>query len=343
MSEIFASIQHIASAAPTGEFFGVWREALFTAVLFVAGFFILIKGSDILTDGASSIARLFSISDWVIGVVIIGIGTSIPEFAITFASAIQGTSVGLGTVIGSNTFNLLFILGMVAVVTPVVMDKVWVRHDLLINIGSVVVIAVFMFLPVFGDKTFVGITLAEGVVVAALFVLWMWHMIRQRRDGEKNTDYKTFALLTSVSMIIGGLIGVVVGGKWVVDGAVALAGAFGISDALIGLTIIGIGTSLPEIVVSLTAAWKGRAELAIGNIIGSNIFDFLGIIGIVSLFRPLPFPSDLHVDIFMTMIASMLIFGALYVGARFRIGRGEGLLLICAYLAYLGYLVARVV
>lgn len=340
MADFFVPIQAVAQAVSAGT--AAWQGALLTAVLFILGFVILIKGSDILTDGASSVARLFSISDWVIGVVIIGIGTSVPEFAITFASALKGTAVGLGTIVGSNTFNLLFILGAVALVAPVVMSKTWVRDDLAINIGSVAVIALLMFFPVLGDASFQGISFPEGVVVFGLFLLWLWHMIRRRREGGNGTDYKTFALFTSILMIVGGLVGVFVGGKWVVDGATVLARTFGISDALIGLTIIGIGTSLPEIAVSLTAAWKGRAELAVGNIIGSNIFDFLGIVGIVSLFRPLPFPAELHSDIFMTMVASVLILATLYVGKRFRLGRGEGFVLILAYLVYFGFLIARV-
>lgn len=315
--------------------------SLSTLLLFIAGFTILVKGANVLIDGALSVARLFKVSDWVVGVVVVGIGTSIPEFAITLASALDGGTVGLGTVVGSNTFNLLMILGAVAIISPIVMKERWVRDDLLTNIASIGVVAAAAFFPLIGDTA--GVSRGEGAVIAILFIAWLIHMMHRRHERGAKEDYRVFALSTSLLMIVGGLIGVYVGGNWVVVGAEAIARTLGISEALLGVTLLGIGTSLPELTVSLSAAWKGRSALAVGNIIGSNIFDFLGIVGIAAIIRPLAFPAELAADIAMTAFASIILLALLYGHRKMRIGRGAGLLLISIYLAYLAFVITRIV
>lgn len=314
-------------------------------LLFVLGFIILIKGADVLIKGATSIALLLGMSTWVIGVVIVGIGTSIPEFSINIASVFAGVDIGLGTIIGGNTFNILFILGIAALITPLAMRKGWVKKDFLINILAVTGTMLALFLPILGDKNFAGITREEGFIILILFIAWMWMMVIRRKvnhtDKEKQ-NYPLFTLTTSFLLILAGIIGVFIGGRWVVDGAEALANYFGIADAFIGLVIVAIGTSIPELTVTLTAAYRNRPGLAVGNIIGSNIFDFLGVLGPLALLKPIPFPQELHWDILVTLFASILLALVMIVDGKNVLRRKEGLIFVLIYLAYIGFLFHRI-
>jgi len=314
-----------------------------TTILFFVGFYLLIKGARILIDGASSVARIFNISHWIVGVVIVGIGTSIPELSINLASLYNGMDIGLGTIVGSNIFNTLFILGLSAIIFPLYVSRSWVLRDFFLNFLSVIVAGSVILFPLLGDQSFNGITQEEGLLLLATFLLWMWYMVWRRRNGdeEETTDYKTFAFLTSFFMIIGGILGVFFGGKWVVEGAEALALFFGVSDSLIGLTLISIGTSVPELTVSVSAIIKRERAIAVGNIIGSNIFDFLGILGIIASFGAISFPQDLILDVIIVLVATILLFVSMFVGRRYELSRAEGLIFIFLYILYLVFLFIR--
>jgi cation:H+ antiporter len=310
----------------------MWQEVL----LFIVGFWILIKGADILIDGASSIARKAGVSEWLIGLTIVGIGTSIPEFAVMlFSNLAAGVPVGLGTIIGSNTANILFILGITAIIFPLQLKQSWVRRDLPWNI--VAILAAFVMVVWGSSSESLVISRFEGAILLTLFIIWLLIAIK---NGRHETDHETkiarlLTLPLSLAMVLGGILGVVLGGKWVVDSAATIAAKLGLSQAFIGLTIVGIGTSLPELTVTLAAAWKKRVGIAVGNIIGSNIFDFLGILGLVAMIRPIIFLDVMRFDIIITAFAAVLLLGAAWRGRKYVIDRWEGVLFVILYAAYI--------
>jgi len=309
-----------------------------TIVLFLVGFYILIKGANILIEGAVSVAKKFDISDWVVGVLIVGIGTSMPEFSIAIASAFNGVDIGMATILGSNTFNTLVIGGVIAMISPIVVRKSWVAMDFVINFLVILISGLLVFTSFFDDSSFAGISRPEGFLLLILFFVWIAMMVSRRHGKEQEeqaVDYKIFALSTSLLMVVGGVLGVFVGGRWVVSGAESLALFFGASDALIGLTLVAIGTSLPELTVSVTAVIKGQNRIGLGNIIGSNIFDFLGILGIASVLHPMEIPTLFARDFAMTFLATFILFISLYIGERYKIKRWQGFLFVLIYLAYL--------
>lgn len=306
-------------------------------VLFIVGFVILITSARLLVKGAISIARILKISTWVIGIAIVGIGTSIPELAISISSTFAGNNVGLGAIIGGNTFNLLMILGLIAFFSPVYIRREWYK-DIFINIGAVLVSVIVILYPIFGSD-FVGITKVEGGVLLALFFAWFIFMLKRDVVEDDGVDYQIFTSFASSLMIVVGILGVFVGGRWVVSGAETIAFFFSVPPAIIGLTIVGIGTSLPELVVSLAALIKGQKGIAVGNIIGSNVFGFLGILGITGLVKPLLVLESIQSDAFIAVIVAVVVATLiLFVGKRGVLSRVEGLCLILAYIAYLFFI-----
>lgn len=310
----------------------------FTSLLFFVGFFILIKGANFLVDGSVVFARKFNVSPLVIGLVIVGIGTSIPEFAISYLSNLAGESdMALGTIIGSNTFNILFILGVCALFFPLAMRKEWVARDMIWNM-----IAVSIPLIIAVPLADTVISRGEGFLMVLLFGYWLYIVIKESNSiVEHEKEIRVVALPIALLLMGAGFFGVILGGKWVVDGAAAIARELGVSEKMIGLTIVGIGTSLPEFMASFVAAYKKQASIAVGNIIGSNIFDFLMIMGVAAMTKPIVFPSNLFIDILVTLFATALLYGAMFIGRKYILKRWQGALFILAYLAYLGYLAVR--
>lgn len=289
-----------------------------------------------MVDGAVFFAHKLKISHIVIGLVIVGIGTSIPEFAISFISNLLGqNSIGLGTVIGSNTFNILFILGVCAFLFPLTLKEVWVKRDLLWNIFAIVLAG---FLALDGKLNFL-----DGVIMLLVFISWLIHVTREGKNNKESEEKESFhrvALPIAVLMMFAGFLGIIFGGKWVVDGAAALARNFGMSETIIGLTIIGIGTSLPELAVSTTAAFKKQPGIAVGNIIGSNIFDFLMILGASSVVKPIVFPKNLSFDLGVTLFSAILLYVFMFTGQRHTLKRFEGFVFIVIYIAYLAFIIS---
>lgn len=313
---------------------------LSVSLFFVLGFFLLIKGSDFLVQGATAIARQCNISEWVVGALILGIGTSIPEFAVMLTSVLSGNDVGLGTIIGSNTFNILFIIGAAACVVPLAIKKEWIAREVPTNLIAIVMMGLFLWFPLVGNTT--GISRGEGLLLLCGGAVWVYMLMRQKPRVHIERllpDEKEMGSLSStriVFFLLLGFITVILGSTWVVDGAIAYARIFGVSESLIGLTLVSIGSSVPELFVTLSAARKGKAGLAVGNIIGSNIFNFLGIFAFVSLIMPITF-FDPHIwfDIAITICATLIFYMVIIFGKGLRISRGEGVLLIILYGIYL--------
>lgn len=307
----------------------------FELTLFVLGFAILITSARILIAGAVSVARVLKVSSWVIGIVIVGFGTSIPELAVSLSSAFDGNAIGIGTIVGGNTFNLLVILGLVSFFSPVFVPREWYK-DIFINVGAVAMAAIMVLLPILGPRDTFGITQAEGFLLLALFSLWFVYMLKRNVVEDDGADYRVFATFTSVIMVLAGVLGVFVGGRWVVSGAEAIAQFFSVPPFIIGLTVVGVGTSLPELTVSLVALIKRHKGIAVGNVIGSNIFGFLGILGVTAAIRPIIVVGQVGVDVAIAVFVAVLVaILALFVGERGVLSRKEGLALIIGYLVYL--------
>lgn len=309
--------------------------------LFIVGFLLLIKGASWLVDEASALSNKLGIPNFVTGLVIVGIGTSIPEFSITLLSNILGREgIGLGTIIGSNTFNILFILGLSAIVFPLSLKKHWVERDLIWNGLAVLVAIFFIFYPFNNSFLDPGISRVEGAVLLLLFGAWIYYSLR--KDGEPLEQKKVRGLLharVKWGFMVGGILGILLGGKWVTDGAIAIARELSISGQVIGLSIVAIGTSLPELTASVVAAFRKKPGIAVGNIVGSNIFDFLMILGFSAMVQPIAFPAGLEIDIAVTALSAFVLLAVMFVGKRFFLARWEGIIFVLLYLIYLGYLI----
>ena len=306
-------------------------------ILFVIGFYILIKGANFLVDGSSSLARNLGMSSFLIGLVIVGLGTSIPEFAITFISNFTtDIDMGVGTLVGSSTFNILFILGISSFFLPIAFKSEWIE-DVLWNIWVVALVVIFAILP---DSWTIG--RIEGFLLLAIFCYWLYDNIKRPSAAEDEGPLKIFAYPIAVMMIIFGFVGVILGGKWVVSGAELLARELGLGEGIIGLTILSIGTSLPELVVTFTAALKRQAGIAIGNIVGSNVVNFLLIFGAAAAAKPILFSKDLINDSVIAIFSAGILYMFMFLGEKKVLERWQGAIMVILYFAYLIFIGSRV-
>ena len=304
-------------------------------VVLVVSFFALIKGADIFVEGASSLAKKLGVPSIIIGLTVVAMGTSAPEAAVSISAATTGNNgIALGNVIGSNLFNLLVVLGVCMVITKLPTQKETLTRDFPWNI--IATAAVILFIVLFGDAQ---ITRLEGVALLVLFVSYMVYIIYKTLKNRETSDedIEEISLVKSLIFLVGGLALVVVGGDLVVDSATAIAKSWGASDKLVGLTIVAMGTSLPELVTSIVAAKKGESEMAIGNVIGSNLFNLLFILGMTSAIMPVA--ASLLVDsIFLLAVTAMMfVFSA--TGSRLQ--KAEGAVALLCYGGYLAYTIIR--
>jgi cation:H+ antiporter len=311
-----------------------------TIALFVVGLYILVKGAQVLVDGAKSIARFFGLSDWFIGIAIVGIGTSLPEFSVAVVSSFSGSAVGLSTVFGNNVFNALIILGLASLYLPILFKRAWL-HDLWISLAAAVLTAAALALPLLGDPSVIGLTRAEGAVLAALFVVWLVYAYNRAESQEEEEGKAVFSVFTSFAFVAAGVVGVFVGGAWVVNGAEVMADTLGISSSIIGLLIVGVGTALSDFIVSIIAIVRKHPALAIGNVVGTNLVHFLGIPGFVALAHPIVIAQSLQFDIIAPIAASALVIAFVLIGRPRSLDRTEGALFLLAYLVYFIFFAVR--
>jgi cation:H+ antiporter len=319
-----------------------------TALLLLAGLTLLVAGGELLLRGASKLAVSLGISPLVIGLTVVAFGTSAPEFAVSLQSSFTGkVDIALGNVVGSNIFNVLFILGISAAITPLVVAGQMIRQEVPVLVGaSVLVLALAL------DG---AITRWEGLLLVALLAAYTVFVIRQSRHATKalQEEYAEEAhigvvaswddtLLSQVLLIAGGLVLLVFGSRWLVAAAVAIAQAAGVSELVIGLTVVAAGTSLPEVAASIGAAIKGQRDIAVGNVVGSNVFNLLGVLGLSAAVAPAALPvatSMLHFDVLVMVAVAVACLPVFFTG--FTISRWEGWLFLFYYAAYTGYLVLR--
>lgn len=321
---------------------------MLTYVLFFIGFVALIKGADLLVDGASSLAGRLGVSALVIGLTIVAFGTSAPELVVNLLASWQGnTDIAIGNVLGSNIVNILLILGISAIFYPLAVQRGTVWKEIPFALLAVVVLAVLANDVAIDGAASSALTRTDGVVLISFFIIFLYYIFGLTQRESANSDSAAasaesqFTMLRSVAMVLAGITGLVVGGKWIVDGAVAFATGFGVSEALIGLTIVAIGTSLPEMATSVVAAYKKNVDIAVGNIVGSNIFNVFWILGVSSLIRPLPFAPALTMDLLVTVGATLVLFLALFVGKRHTIERSQGVVFVILYISYIAFLILR--
>lgn len=313
-------------------------------VFLVIGFVMLIKGADWLVEGSASIAKKFKIPDIVIGLTIVAMGTSMPELSVNLFASFQGNSeIAIGNVLGSNIANILLILGITAILYPVAVKRNTIHKEIPFSLLAIVAVA-FMANDVLIDKmNYNALTRSDGLALIGFFVIFIYYIVGLTKDGknELTEDFKNISFAKGIIFVLIGLVGLVVGGKWIVDNAVLIAGTLGLSETLIGLTIVAVGTSLPELATSIVAALKKNTDIAIGNVVGSNIFNIYWILGISSVIRPLPFEPTSNTDIFMVIVATLLLFSQMYIGKKHHLERSGGVIFVLIYFVYVGYLVIR--
>lgn len=310
--------------------------------ILAAGLILILLGANYLVDGASSVAKKFGLSEFIIGVTIVGIGTSAPEMVVSILSALQGKAdMAIGNVVGSNIFNTFMILGVTALIAPLTITKDNLKKDIPLNIVvSALLILLGMNLTIFGvgeDK----ICRLDGAIMLGIFVWYLWSSFRNGKTDDEDSDIKIYPMWLAAVMIIGGLAGLVFGGRLFVNSATEIAKAMGVSDKFIAITIMAAGTSMPELATCVVAALKGRGQLALGNILGSNISNILLILGVSSLITPLSMKGITVVDMGALLIASIFIFLSVYLFKKKQLDRIEAALLLLMEAGYMWYLIAN--
>ena len=307
---------------------------LINIVLLVMGLVVVLKGADWLTDGAVNIASRFGVSQMVIGLTIVAMGTSMPELCVSMVSALKGTpDLAVGNVVGSNTLNTLLIVGCSALVAPIMVKRSSVRRDIPFAVLASLLMLIFCL-----DG---GIDRLDDALLFILFAVFMFVTVKYGKN--EGTEAKTTAapLGKAALLLVVGLVCLILGSNLFVDNASFIASTLGVSDAVIGLTIVAGGTSLPELATSMVSAKKGNSDIAIGNVIGSNVFNILMIIGVTGLVKPMHIKGITSLDL-IVMLASMLLLW-FFCRTTYKVKRWEGAVLAISYIAYLAWLIAQAV
>ena len=315
---------------------------MLTYILFVVGFVLLISGANLLVEGSASIAKKLNISSIVIGLTIVAFGTSAPELIVNIFASVQGnTEIAIGNILGSNIVNILLILGVSSIIYPLATKENTVWKEIPLSLLAAILLGVMVNDTLIDGGTFSGLTRIDGIVFIAFFIIFLYYTFGISKVSGENTDLeiKDMSYMKSSLYIVGGLLGLVIGGKWIVDGAIKIAEGFNVSQSLIGLTVVAIGTSLPELATSAVAAYKKQSDIAIGNVVGSNIFNIFWILGLSAVINPLPFSKDSVIDIIMTIVASLILFLIMFIGKKHTVERWQGVIMILIYIGYVAYLI----
>lgn len=318
-------------------------------VVLLIGFVLLIKGADFFVDGSSSIAKRLRIPSMVIGLTIVAMGTSFPELSVSLSAALSGSNdIAISNVIGSNLFNFVVVLGACACFCPVPVDRGVMKKEFPFSVFTAVLLGV-MILDKFNplaknaEEGMGTLSRVDGVILLVLFIAFLVFTVKvaleNRTAQSEETETKVRSIPVSIIYIIGGIIAIKFGGDFVVDNAKALALTFGMSETLVGLTIVAVGTSLPELVTSIVAARKGETNLAVGNVLGSNIFNVLFILGISCTISPISVGMQSFVDNIVLLVLSLVTFAFSY--SKREIDRKEGIAMIVMYIVYMAYAIIR--
>jgi cation:H+ antiporter len=317
---------------------------LYDALVLIAGLAVLIKSADFLVAGASSIAARLGISSLVIGLTIVSFGTSLPEMLVTMVSGLrQNADLAIANVIGSNIANVLLVLGIAAIVRPLAVQNSTVVSEIPFSLTAALLVGFLANAALFSSVPELSISKLDGGILLfflALFMLYVYKISREKVI-EVNDAHVDIGTIRASAYVVIGIVGLYFGGGWSVDGAVNIAQWLGVDDALIGLTIIAIGTSSPELIASAVAAYRNQSDIAVGNVVGSNIFNLLWVLGLTSSFVELPFEVISNTDLVMVIASSSLIIVSLTISRKNTIPRSHGLVFVALYAAYLVYVVGR--
>lgn len=310
--------------------------------LLIIGLLLLVKGADWLVDGASVLAKIYNVSDLAIGLTIVAFGTSAPELVVNSVAASGGyPDIVFGNIIGSNNFNLFIILGIAGIITPLSVQSSSVWKEIPFSFLAAIILLLMV------NNFFMGNTpnldMIEGFGLLICFGAFLYYVFTQLKSEPKTEEIeaKSYTALKIWALILGGLAGLVLGGKLVVDNAVGIAESLGVSEKIIGLTIVAAGTSLPELATSVVASLKKNNDIAIGNIIGSNIFNIFLILGVSSIIKPLDYQISFNTDLYILLGGTIFLFLAMFTGKRKSLDRWEAAILLVFYLAYTTYLVLK--
>lgn len=320
-------------------------------LLLAVGFAFLVKGADFFVEGSSSIAKKLKVPPIIIGLTIVAMGTSLPETAVSVtASLVQNNELAVSNVVGSNIFNLMFVIGVCSILTPIMVQKATVVRDIPLSLGCALFLLV-LGISGLGDKTGMTLGHADGVIFLIVFAGYIFTMVRSamkaRAAGQKVEiegveecdNMKELSYGKSILFLIVGAAAIAFGGDLTVDTASRIAIELGMSQTLVGLTIVSIGTSLPELVTSVVAARKNEVDMAVGNAVGSNIFNILMVLGISSAISPVALIRENIIDIVLLMVFSVMVW--IFTGTRKKIERKEGIIMVVVYLIYCAYIIAR--
>ena len=318
-----------------------------SVIKLVIGFLLLVKGADAFVDGASSIAKRLRIPAFVIGLTIVAFGTSAPELAVSLTAALRGSNdIAIGNVVGSNIFNTLVVLGASAAITPIAVKRGMIKKDYPLSIIAAVLLGVLSLDMIFFKKSAMVIGRWDGVILLIAFAIFMYMTVREglkerstSSQEVEEVDNKKVSVGKGIFLLILGLAGIVLGGDSTVEGAKEIARVLGLSEALIGLTIVALGTSLPELVTSVIAAKKGESDIAVGNVIGSNIFNIFLILGVSATITPMNVSNTYLYD--MAVLVAVMLVTYIPIAITKKVSRWMGITMVAVYLAYTAYLIMR--
>lgn len=316
-------------------------------ILFFIGILFLIKGAEYLVDGSSSLAKKFKVPTLVIGLTVVAFGTSMPELVVNVIASLNGNGdIAFGNIVGSNIANILLILGITALITSLKVQRSTTWKEIPFSLLAAIVLFVFASTLTLDSLALKSIFRFEGIVLLLFFMIFLYYVFELTRQNkgqleDNKLEIKQLSSLRIAVYIIGGLVALYIGGKWTVEGAVSLAKLLGMSEYFISLTIVAVGTSLPELVTSIIAAFKKDVDLAVGNIVGSNIFNIFFVLGVSALIMPITIPLFAIIDLTVLLGVTFLLFIFMFVGKKHQLERWQAIVFILTYAVYIAYLIIR--
>jgi len=313
--------------------------------LTVLGFAVVILGANFFINGASSLAKRLAVSELVIGLTVVAFGTSLPELSVNITASIKGNAgIALGNILGSNIANIFLILGVSGIISPLAVTKGTVWKEIPLSLLAAILFGILANDRLIDGGNISALTRIDGLVLISFFIIFLFYSAGIAGDVagiSEQIPTKRYSMIRILVTMIVGLFGLIIGSRWVVSGAAGLAEKLGVSQSLIGLTIVAVGTSLPELATSAMAAYKKNPDIAVGNVVGSNIFNIFFILGVSSIIRPIPFEAGSNINVGVAIIASLLLFLCMFTGKKRMLDRWEGCVFLVLYAGYLCFLIVR--